>query len=98
MSKIRQEDHELIQPGMRVRIMPKLMGEELYGADDPASLAQYCGQEVTVKAVTHYEHYMVSIEEDSGVEFYMEEIECIVEDTEISESEESIDTLLGGAM
>ena len=41
---------------------------------------------------------MVSIEEESGVEFYMEEIECIVEDTEISESEESIDILLGGAM
>lgn len=98
VSKIRQEDHELLQPGMRVRIMPKLMGEELYGADDPEGLAQYCGQEVTVKEVKHYEHYMVAIEEEQGVEFYMEEIECIVEDTELPESDESLSALLGGVM
>lgn len=95
---MRQEDHELLQPGMRVRVASRLMGAELYGSDDPPSLEKYCGQEVTVKAVRHYDHYMVAIEEEDFVEFYMEEIECVVEDTEIAESEESIDILLGGVM
>lgn len=98
MSKIRQEDHELLQPGMKVRIMPKLMGEELYGADDPEDYAKWLGQEVTVRHVKKYEQWIIGIEEDKDVEFYMEEIECIVEESEITESDESLSALLGGVM
>lgn len=38
---------------------------------------------------------MVSIEE-GDVEFYMDEIECIVDDAEIAESDEPIGILIGG--
>lgn len=98
VSKIRQEDHELLEPGMRVRIMSRLMGSELYGGDDPEELQEWCGQEVTVARVHKHSEWMVYIEEDEDACFYMEEIECIVEDTEIAESEESIDIILGGVM
>ena len=95
---MRQEDHELLEPGMRVRIAQQLMGEELYGADDLEDYEKWLGQEVTVRYVKQYSEWIVGIEEDKDVEFYMEEIECIVDDTEITESDESIDFLLGGAM
>ena len=95
---MRQEDHELLEPGMRVRIAQQLMGEELYGADDPEDYEKWLGQEVTVRYVKQYSEWIVGIEEDKDVEFYIEEIECIVDDTEITESDESIDFLLGGAM
>lgn len=88
----------MLQPGMKVRIMPKLMGEELYGADDPEDYKQWLGQEVTVRYVKQYGEWIIGIEEDKDVEFYMEEIECIIEDTEISESDESLSILLGGVM
>ena len=83
---------------MRVRIMPRLMGAELYGADDPEDYGRWLGKEATVKYVRKYKHWFVGIEEDDDVEFYMEEIECIIEDVEISESDESIDILLGGVL
>lgn len=98
VSKIRQEDHELLEPGMRVRIMPRLMGLELYGGDDPEELREWCGQEVTVANVKRYTQWMVRIEEGKNAYFFMEEIDCIVEDDEIAESEESIDVILGGGM
>ena len=78
--------------------MPKLMGEELYGADDPEDYAKWLGQEVTVRHVKEYEQWIIGIEEDKDVEFYMEEIECIVEESEITESDESLSALLGGVM
>lgn len=96
MPKIRQEDHDLLQPGMRVRIAQKLMGEELYGADDPEDYEKWLGQEVTVRYVKQYTEWIIGIEEDKDVEFYLEEIECIVDEAELSESDESLDTLLGG--
>ena len=89
-----QSDNELLQPGMKIRIAPRLMGEELYGSDDPELMKAWCGKEATVKYVKEYDHWMVGIEEDD-VEFFMEEIECIIEDVEISESEEPINVLLG---
>lgn len=92
---MRQEDHDLLQPGMRVRIMPRLMGEELYEGDDPEELKEWCGQEVTVRSVLHSTEWMVCIEEDGDAEFYMEEIECVVDDIEIEESGEPISVLLG---
>lgn len=81
---------------MRVRIAQNLMGEELYGADDPEDYKKWLGQEVTVHSVIKSIEYMVNIEEDKGAEFYMEEIECIVgDDSEIPESEEPLGILLG---
>ena len=79
--------------------MPKLMGNELYGVDDPDEYKEWLCQEVTVRHVAQYgQKWMVGIEEDKDVEFYMEEIECIVEETEIPESDESLSALLGGVM
>lgn len=98
MPKIRQEDHELLEPGMTVRIMPRLMGSELYGGSDPEELQEWCGQEVTVSRVHKHSEWMVYIEEDEDACFYMEEIECIVDNSEIPESEESLSVLLGGVM
>lgn len=94
-SKIRQEDYELIEPGMRVRIMPRLFGEELYGAEDPPSCARYLGQEVTISKKENHNFPCIFIEEEDGVAFYMEEIECIVSETEIDESDAPISVLLG---
>lgn len=80
---------------MKVRIMPRLMGAE-FGVGDPEGLKNLCGQEVTVARVCNNQKWMVYIEEYENAPFFMEEIECIVDDTEISESEESISVLLGG--
>ena len=74
------------------------MGEELYGSDDPENCKKWLGREATVKYVREYDHWMVGIEEDGSVEFYMEEIECVIEDVEIPESDEPIDVLLGGML
>ena len=92
-----QSEHELLEPGMRVRIGPRLMGSELYGADDPADYKKWCGKEATVSKVGKPDQWMVYIEEDDGACFFMEEIECIVDNVEIPESEESLSVLLGGA-
>ena len=97
MLEIRQEDHELLEPGMIVQIAPKLMGSELYGGSDPEELKKWCGQCVTVSEVKRHSQWMVYVEEvRDGNSFYMEEIECIVDNTEISESDEPISALLGG--
>lgn len=90
----------MLQPGMKVRIMPRLMGGELYGADDPEEYQWWLCKEVTVRNVTQYDQkWMVGIEEDKDVEFYIEEIDCIVVDeAEIPESDESLSVLFGGAM
>ena len=98
MPTIRQEDHELLEPGMRVRIGPKLRGKELYGIDDPVECKHLCGQEVVVRKVECGSRWMVYIEEDEDACLLMEEIECIVEDAEIAESSEPIAALLGGAV
>lgn len=94
---MRQEDHGLLEPGMRVRIMPRLMGYELYDADDPEEYKKWLGKEVTVRYVKQMGEWFVGIEEEKGLDFYMEEIECIVDgnDVEIAESEEPIGILLG---
>lgn len=90
----------MLHPGMRVRIKQRLLGEELYGVDDPPELQKWCGKEVTVARVINPSNWMVDIEEDRHAGFYMEEIECIVEDedVEITESDESIGILFGGAI
>lgn len=80
---------------MRIRIGPRLMGHELYGAEDPAEFAQYCGQEVTVRKIDKPDQWMVYIEEHDRACFFMEEVECILDDAEIDESGESLNTLLG---
>ena len=80
---------------MRIRIGPRLMGRELYGAEDPAEFAQYCGQEVTVRKIDKLDQWMVYIEEHDMACFFMEEVECILDDAEIDESGESLNALLG---
>lgn len=99
MCEIRQEDHGLIEPGMRVMIAPELKGSELYGAEDPQELAEWCGKEVTVYEVENIlGMWMVRIVEDESAQFYMAEIECIVEDAEILESPEPLSIIIGGVM
>ena len=82
---------------MKIRICSELRGSELYGADDPEEYKKWCGKEVTVKRVSNPDQWMVDIEEDNAC-FFMEEIECIVDNVEIPESEESLSVLLGGAV
>lgn len=95
---IRREDRDLISPGMRVLIGPELLGAELYGGEDPESLKVWLGQEVTVAKIHPSGDWTFSIEEDGEAAFFIEEVECIVEDTEIEESDESLSVLLGGAI
>lgn len=71
------------------------MGKELYGLADPEYYKKWLCKEVTVKKVGKLDQWAVYIEEEETVHFIMEEIDHIVEDTEISESEESICVLLG---
>ena len=94
---MRVEDFDLISPGMRVRIGPKLLGEALYSADDPQEYVKYLGQEVTVLE-TFKSGDLRYVRIDSGADdctFLIEEIECIIDDVEIPESEESIAEYLG---
>ena len=83
---------------MRVMISSKLMGEELYGGNDPDSVAYWCGKEVTIAQICERYEFPICIEEDPDSWFCIEEIECIVEDTEIQESDSSLADLFGGAM
>lgn len=77
--------------------MPRLMGAELYGGEDPEELQKWCGQEATVARITQHNDsiWMVDIEEDENACFYMEEIDCTVDDAEIEESEELLSVLIG---
>lgn len=94
---IRREDRDLICPGMRVLIGPELLGAELYGGEDPESLKVWLGKEVTVKNISPYGDWTFSIEEDSEADFFIEEVECIVDVyEEIEESDASLSILLGG--
>jgi hypothetical protein len=90
-------DFNQIQPGMRVRIGPELLGEALYGAYDPQGYVKYLGQEATVLE-TFKSGDLRYVRLDSGADdctFLIEEIECIIDDVEIPESEESIADFLG---
>lgn len=99
MFAIRREDRNLIVPGMRVLIGPELLGVELYGGEDPESLKIWLGKEVTVKDIHPIGDWTFSIEEDDEANFFIEEVECIVDiDEEIEESDASISVLLGGAV
>lgn len=77
--------------------MPRLMGAELYGGSDPEELQEWCGQEATVARIKQHNDsiWMVYIEENEDACFYMEEIDCMVDDAEIEESEESLSVLIG---
>ncbi len=88
----------MISPGMRVLIGPELLGAELYGGEDPESLKVWLGKEVTVAKINPSGDWTFGIEEDGNAWFFIEEVECIVDDTEIAESDESLSVLLGGAV
>lgn len=89
----------MLEPGMKVRIASRLVGSELYDADDPKEYEKWLGKEVTVRCVQLYRKWMVGIEEDHDLDFYMEEIDCIVEDAaDIEESDASLDMLFGGVI
>jgi hypothetical protein len=83
---------------MRVLIGPELLGAELYGGDDPESLKVWLGKEVTVREIHPYSDWTFSIEEDSEANFFIEEVERIVDvDEEIEESDAPLSILLGGS-
>ena len=86
----------MISPGMRVLIGPELLGVELYGGEDPESLMEWCGREVTVRKISMAGDFPVGIEEDHDAWFCMEEIECIIDETEIDESDEPLSIIIGG--
>jgi hypothetical protein len=68
----------------------------LYGGEDPESLECWLGKEVTVRKIYPHGDWTFGIEEDEDAVFFIEEVECIVDDTEIKESDESLDILIGG--
>lgn len=86
----------MLEPGMRVLISSELKGAELYGGEDPESIMEWCGREVTVRQISMLGDFPVGIEEDHDAWFCMEEIECIIDDTEINESDEPLSILIGG--
>ena len=96
MFTIRREDRDLIFPGMRVLIGPELKGAELYGGEDPEFLKCWCGKEVTISKISPHGDWTAGIEEDESAFFFIEEIECIVDDIEINESDEPFSILIGG--
>lgn len=86
----------MILPGIRVLIGPELLGAELYGGEDPESLKYWCGKEVTISRVEPNGDWTAGIEEDPDAFFFIEEIECIIDDTEIDESDEPLSIIIGG--
>lgn len=94
---MRKEDASLLVPGMRIRIASKLMGEELYGAEDPMWMQKWLGQEAIVESVEMLDVPIVRIEdedENGRPCFYMEEIDCIVADDDLEESDVPLSKLL----
>lgn len=96
---MRKEEVSLLVPGVRVQIGSKLLGKELYGWEDPPDLRRFLGSIGTVTKVEETsggQTYTVTIEENyTGSLFLIEEIEYVIPDEELEESDESIDTLLG---
>ena len=92
---MQQSDNGLLYPGIRVRIGTELKGNELYEADDPEEYEKWLGKEVTVATIEKFQSWMVTIEEDKNVCFFIEEIECIVDIPIIEESSAPISMLLG---
>ena len=96
---MRKEDAKLLTPGTKVQIGSRLLGGELYGWEDPSELKQFLGTIGTVVRVNESHDsktYTVEIEEnDTGTSFILEEIEYIVPETELEESDSSISDLLG---
>lgn len=86
----------MLEPGMRVLISHELKGAELYGGEDPEHMMEWCGREVTVRKVNMTGDFPVGIEEDHDAWFCMEEIDCIIDDTEIDESDEPLSIIIGG--
>lgn len=84
-------EYELIQPGTRLLVGDRLLGGELYGADDPENCEEYLGQVVTAKKIfedTHNKTWLIDIEENSHVTFFIEEIEGIADVCQNEEMEE----------
>lgn len=96
MFAIRREDIGLLQPGIRVCISSELKGSEIYGGEDPEWLEKWCGKEVTIREISPSGDFPVGIEEEYGAWFCVEEVEFIVNDVDIEESDESIEGLFGG--
>lgn len=96
---MRKEDAKLLTPGTKVQIGSKLLGDELYGWEDPHELKQFLGTIGTIARVSESHDgktCTVEIEENgTGTSFIIEEIECIIPDTELEESDSSINDLLG---
>lgn len=97
---MRKEDAHLLIPGTVVRIGDRFWGRKLYGIDDPEEMEEFLGREVTVKSVQvgdYNNHKLIEVyfEEYEGWYFLIEEIEGIIEDRELEESEMSIEEFLG---
>lgn len=84
---------------MRVVISSELKGVELYGGEDPESVAYWCDKEVTIRRILKGDDFPIRIEEDHGAAFCMEEIEHVVseeDDVDILESDVPFSELIGG--
>lgn len=96
---MRKEDIGLLTPGTRVLVGPKMLGMELYGWSDPKELEKYLGKEMTVDRVREADvektFYVDLVGTDTVPSFIIEEIECIIPDTELEESDMDLGSLIG---
>lgn len=95
-----KEEAYLLTPGTIVRVGDKFLGKELYNIADPKEMAKFLGTNVTVSSVKEYGFGNVQLtevyfDEGDGVYFLIEEIEGIVEDKPLEESDMSIEDFLG---
>lgn len=96
---MQREDVDLLTPGTQVQVGPKLLGHELFGWADPDILNEYLGTIVTVKRVERSEDndtwYIYFEEIGTDDPFILQEIDSIVPDQELEESDASLSLLLG---
>ena len=96
---MRKEDVELLAPGVKVQVGSRLLGGELYGWEDPDILDTFLGEAVTIKKIERApteDTWFIYIEQSGSDDpFIIEEIECLLPDQELEESDRSINDLLG---
>lgn len=97
---MRKEDAELLTPGTLVRVGNEFLGKKLYKIVDPEEMRKFLGTIITVKDVrpfTYGGHELTEVhfDEGDGRYFLIEEIDGIVEDKDIEESDISIEDFLG---
>lgn len=102
---MRKEDATLLESGMLVRIGDRLLGEEIYGEEDPELYKKYLGCVATVNRVGQEgsDRIMVDVtvlEYNQELTLFIEEIDRVLEEEDtpldmVIESQDSLNQFLG---